>query len=69
MEDLHGDLGADTSVDPPQLLILDGNVTFQPLSGEDALLVDGSTDPAHDPPVSDGDGDTEESDEEKVPGP
>ena len=69
MEDFHGDLGTNTTVDPPQLFILDSNVTFQTLSRENTLFVDRSSDPAHDPPVSDGDGDTEESDEEKVPGP
>lgn len=47
--------------------ILDGNVAVQTFAGQDTLFVDSRTDVAHERPVTDGNGNTEQGDQEKVP--
>lgn len=69
VESLHWNLVSDTPIQPPELLILDSDVTFQASTGQDTLLVDPRSDPAHDPPIADRYGYTKEGDEEEVPCP
>lgn len=49
--------------------ILDSNVSVQSSTGQDALFVDSWTDVAHQRPVADGNGNTEQGNQEKVPCP
>ena len=65
MEDLHGDLLL-AEVLCLELRVLDGDVLVKGAAGELDLEVLAVTVDGHDCPVGDGDGDTEENDEEDI---
>lgn len=64
VEDLHGHLEGVLLLERG---ILDGDVSVQSLAWQDTLFVDSRTDVAHERPVTNGDGEAENGNEEKVP--